>query len=84
MAMNVYLDESGDLGWVLDKPYMHGGSSRYLTIAYVVCPSEKTKLLKRIVRDVYNHTHTSPSVELKGSSLSVEDKKFFANKVNNQ
>lgn len=82
MAMNVYLDESGDLGWTLDKPYMHGGSSRYLTIAFVACPSEKTKYLKRIVRDVYNRTKTSPSEELKGSSLSLEDKKYFAEKVN--
>ena len=82
MAMNVYLDESGDLGWVFDKPYMHGGSSRYLTIAFVACPSEKTKYLKRIVRDVYKRTGTNPVVELKGSSLSIEDKKYFAEKVN--
>lgn len=80
--MNVYLDESGDLGWVFDKPYMHGGSSRYLTIAFIACPSEKSKLLKRIVKDVYKRTKTKPSVELKGSSLTVADKKYFAKKVN--
>lgn len=37
--MNVYLDESGDLGWVLDKPYRNGGSSRFMTIAFVACPA---------------------------------------------
>lgn len=81
MASNVYLDESGDLGWALDKPYRHGGSSRYLTIAFVVCPSEKKHLLQRIVSDVYKHTRTNPKQELKGSALSVDDKCFFAEKV---
>lgn len=70
--MNIYLDESGDLGWVLNKPYRHGGSSRYLTIAYVACPPEKKHLLKRIVRKVYERTKTDPKTELKGSALSME------------
>lgn len=81
MASNVYLDESGDLGWVFDKPYRHGGSSRYLTIAFVVCPSKKRHLLQRIVVDVYRRTKFNPKQELKGSALSVADKCFFAEKV---
>lgn len=81
MSINVYLDESGDLGWVLNKPYRHGGSSRYLTIAFAVCPSEKKHLLARIVRDVYTHTKHNPKIELKGSALSADDKCFFAEKV---
>lgn len=81
MATNIYLDESGDLGWVLNKPYRHGGSSRYMTIAYVVCPNEKKHLLKRIVRKVYTQTGTDPKTELKGSALKLETKMFFAKKV---
>lgn len=81
MASNVYLDESGDLGWLLDKPYRYGGSSRYLTIAFAVCPSEKKHLLQRIVADVYRHTKFNPKLELKGSSLSVSNKCYFAEKV---
>lgn len=81
MAINIYLDESGDLGWVLNKPYRHGGSSRYLTIAYVACPQEKKHLLKRIVRNVYSKTKTDPKTELKGSALSTASKKYFASKV---
>jgi len=81
MAANVYLDESGDLGWVLDKPYRIGGSSRYLTIAFVVCPSEKKHLLQRIVADVYRKVRHNPKQELKGSSLSVANKCFFAERV---
>ena len=79
--MNIYLDESGDLGWVLNKPYRHGGSSRYMTIAFVACPNEKKHLLKRIVRKVYNKTKTDPKIELKGSALNVEDKKYFSREV---
>lgn len=81
MAMNVYLDESGDLGWAFDKPYRHGGSSRYMTIAFVACPPEKKYLLRRIVVDVYKKTKTNPKIELKGSSLTVGDKCFYAEKV---
>lgn len=81
MAVNIYLDESGDLGWILNKPYRNGGSSRYLTIAYVICPHEKKHLLKRIVRKVYEKTNTNPKTELKGSSLSTNNKVFFATKV---
>ncbi len=81
MAINVYLDESGDLGWVLDKPYRKGGSSRYLTIAYVICPSEKKHLLRRIVKRVYGKLKIDPKTELKGSCLKKEDKVFFATKV---
>lgn len=81
MAANIYLDESGDLGWVFSKPYRHGGSSRYMTIAYVVCPKEKKHLLQRIVRKIYTKTGTDPKTELKGSALNVETKKIFAEKV---
>ncbi|MDE6769180.1 MAG: DUF3800 domain-containing protein [Muribaculaceae bacterium] len=82
MAANVYLDESGDLGWIFDKPYRQGGSSRYLTIAFVVCPSEKKHLLQRVVKRVYTRKKFDPKKELKGSSLSIPDKCFFAEHVN--
>lgn len=78
MVLNVYLDESGDLGWKFDYPYRSGGSSRYLTIAYMVCPSEKKHFPKRIVKELYKKTHTRTSIELKGSSLSLDHKKHIA------
>lgn len=81
MAQNIYLDESGDLGWVLDQPYRKGGSSRFMTIAFAMCPSEKTHLLKRVVRDVYRNVGADPKVELKGSSLATEQKCYFARQV---
>ncbi len=47
----------------------------------MVCPSEKKHLLQRIVADVYRKVKHNPKKELKGSSLSVSDKCFFAEKV---
>lgn len=81
MVLNVYLDESGDLGWKFDLPYRNGGSSRYLTIAYIICPSEKKHLPKRIVKSVYEKLKHSPSNELKGSSLSIKTKEFIASET---
>ena len=77
----VYLDESGDLGWSFDKPYRHGGSSRHLTIAALIVPDGLRHHPKRIIKDIYKVTKTSSSCELKGSSLSPQQKILFANKA---
>ncbi len=79
--MNVYVDESGDLGFSFDKPYRSGGSSRYLSIAFLLIPPELAYITKRIVKDVYNKTRKSSRYELKGSELTSEDKIFFAKKA---
>lgn len=81
MAINVYLDESGDLGWKFDNPYRHGGSSRFLTIAFIVCPPEKKHLIKRIVKGVYTTNRFNRKNEVKGSSLSIDIKKTIAQKT---
>jgi hypothetical protein len=78
MAINVYLDESGDLGWKFTAPFRNGGSSRFMTIAFVICPSEKKHLLKRVVVKLYTRLKTNPKKEIKGSSLSLADKEFVA------
>lgn len=70
----VYLDESGDLGWSLDKPFRYGGSSRYLTIAALIIPDNLRHLPKRIVKDIYEKRKRSPQKELKGNLLSSKDK----------
>lgn len=81
MSHITYLDESGDLGFKFTAPYRNGGSSRHLTIAFFICPIEKRKLLKRIVVKTYNKYKFSPSVEIKGSSLSTIMKEDVATKV---
>jgi hypothetical protein len=75
--MIAYIDESGDLGWTLDKPYLRGGSSKYLTIAILITPSDKSHFPKRVVRDLYKKYKIPVSREIKGFSLGPEQRAFF-------
>ena len=75
--MNLYLDESGDLGWTLDKPYQAGGSSRYLTIATLIIPKTISHLPKRIMRKMYKSRNQPTNIEIKGNSLSNKEKDNF-------
>ncbi len=81
--MNVYLDESGDLGWKLDKPFGKGGSSRYLTIAFLITPVEKVHLPKRIVKKTYKFEKRNTKIELKGKDLTKKGIEFFSSKTSN-
>ncbi|MCB0651498.1 MAG: DUF3800 domain-containing protein [Saprospiraceae bacterium] len=69
---DVYFDESGDLGWILDAPYRDGGSSRYFTIAYVLIPSEKSILLDRFIRRFYKSYSIEAKREFKGMNFNDE------------
>jgi len=75
--MNVYLDESGDLGFTFNRPFRKGGSSRYLTIAFLLIPKELSPLPKRIVKKMYKRKKRQTDVEIKGSELTLGDKIFF-------
>jgi len=79
--MNIYVDESGDLGWKFDQPYQEGGSSRYLTITCLLVPKNLSQLPKRIVKDFYSKRKRSPRNELKGADLTETEKGNFANKL---
>jgi hypothetical protein len=75
--MNVYLDESGDLGWAFDKPYRSGGSSRFLTVVALIVPKPLAYLPKRIIKHIYQKRKSPTSVEIKGKDLSREEKILF-------
>ncbi len=79
--MNLFLDESGDLGWKFDKPYQFGGSSRYLTIATLIIPKTLSHLPKRIVKKIYSKRKQSTSLEIKGNTLSDKEKDYFIKKT---
>jgi len=79
--MQVYIDESGDLGWKFDAPYNKGGSSRYLTIAFVVSPKELSKYPKRIVSNLYKKHKIPPKKEKKGHSLGKTQRIFVIEKT---
>ena len=81
MGRYIYLDESGDLGWTFNKPYGAGGSSRFLTIAYLSLPPEKKHLPKRVVRKAYKKFNFKPSREKKGSELKATQIEYLTKEV---
>jgi hypothetical protein len=74
MEADVYLDESGDMGWSFGQPNRRGGSSKYLTITYIVVPRESQHLLGRVVRDSFNYWGIDPKKEMKGNLMSYRRK----------
>lgn len=74
----IYLDESGDLGWILDKPYLSGGSSKYLTIASLSVDSAIRHLPKRIIRDLYTRFKWNREKEKKWSRMNNLQRIEFA------
>ncbi len=77
MNTAIYLDESGDLGWILDKPHKNGGSSRYLTLAAIIVPPSKTHHITRIVRNLYKARNRPKSSELKSVELRPHERATF-------
>ncbi|TVV41864.1 DUF3800 domain-containing protein [Thalassolituus sp. C2-1] len=77
----VYLDESGDLGWKFDSPYRRGGSSRFLTIAAVIAPTEKKHLPKRLIKKLYQKYKWPTSEEMKWAQMSKLQKLDFSSRV---
>jgi hypothetical protein len=67
--MMIFLDESGDLGWSLDKPYLGGGSSRFLTIAGIVIEKAQIKDLLRDIQELYFKYRFRPRTEVKGYEI---------------
>jgi len=76
-----YVDESGDQGWTFSAPYRHGGSSRYLTIATLVCPAEEKHLPKRLIKYLYKDFGWNPKIEKKWSDMTDIEREWFANKA---
>ncbi len=77
--MQILIDESGDLGWTLDKPYREGGSSQYLTVACLFLPKHSKNLPKNIICNMYKKMGWQN--EKKASSASLNQKTAFCNNV---
>lgn len=75
---SIFVDESGDLGWQLDKPRGRGGSSNFLVLAAIVVPDGMNKHLERIVRSLYRQRGRSLSNELKSTMLNSHERSSFA------
>lgn len=81
MHSNIFLDESGDLGWTFNKPYRSGGSSKYLTIGYLINPATHCNIPPRLVRNFYNRFNFNPKKEIKASELKSHHKEYIANEA---
>jgi hypothetical protein len=77
--MQVYLDESGDMGWTFSKPFRHGGSSRFLCLAIMFLPKADRKRPKRIIAEMYRKYGWVS--EMKASSASPTQEMEFAEKA---
>ncbi|MEM8527828.1 MAG: DUF3800 domain-containing protein [Bacteroidota bacterium] len=80
MKYHAYFDESGDLGWTLDKPYRKGGSSQYFTIAALILPSEKEKYINRFIKK-FHKERGGQEREYKGADFSNRKAKVMARKI---
>jgi len=81
--LHVYLDESGDLGFEFSKPYHGGGSSRYLTIAFLLASKNDCVHTRRFTRKFKRDLNIIPSNELKGSLLGDTRLQTFAGRCAN-
>lgn len=76
--MHIYLDESGDLGWILDKPFRFGGSSRFLTLAFLIVPNSSRQYPKRMIKKFRKYYGMKSKREIKGSELTGNQMSHFA------
>ena len=76
--IHIYLDESGDTGWLFELPYPHGGSSRYLVIAACLLPEALLAKPEQVVRQLFRHQRWNKDAERKWSRMSPTARSAFA------
>lgn len=79
--MKVFIDESGDLGWTLDKPNRNGGSSRYITITGLVIEESEEKYITRFIADIYKKYNLTPNIEKKGANFTAEHASYITSQL---
>lgn len=52
-TLQIFVDESGDLGWNFARPFGQGGSSRYLTLACLILPDPHRRRAGDIISRFY-------------------------------
>ncbi len=72
IAAHIYLDESGDTGWLFERPYTGGGSSRCLVIVACQLTPEVEHKLERLLRNIYRHCHWKSGSEKKWTRMSPD------------
>ncbi|HGS5147610.1 TPA: DUF3800 domain-containing protein [Vibrio parahaemolyticus] len=78
MSVCFFLDESGDLGWTLDKPFGQGGSSQHLTIATISSDVESHRYIGRFMKKAKKKYGFSSKQEMKWIDLNDQQRLEFA------
>jgi hypothetical protein len=79
--MRIYIDESGDLGWTLDKPNRNGGSSKFITITGIVIRTDEEKYISRFITEIYKKYNLTTNIEKKGANFIPEHSNFITNQL---
>lgn len=66
------------MGWSFDAPYRRGGSSRYLSLAFLIVDETNHKYPRRIVRKFRAHYGMASTREVKGADLTPSQLLHFA------
>lgn len=72
-----YLDESGDLGWKLNKPYQHDGSSRYFVIGIAVGHNQKYRRIGKVIENLRELQGWTSKNEKKWATIGRGAKETF-------
>ncbi len=72
-----YLDESGDLGWKLDQPYQHGGSSRYFVIAMAIGVNNNHRRFGKVVDSLHAQQKWTSVKEKKWATIGPGPRQVF-------
>lgn len=75
----VLLDESGDLGWIFNKPYRQGGSSRFFTIGATVGINNGHRKPGSVFKKLSKIQNWTSKNEKKWIDLGSQVRKTFAN-----
>lgn len=72
-----YLDESGDLGWKLDKPYLNHGSSRYFVIAIAVGMNHAYRRFGKVMGQLHTQQGWTSKKEKKWGTINDLPREIF-------
>lgn len=72
-----YLDESGDLGWKLDRPYQNGGSSRYFVIAIAIGVNDNHRRFGKVVESLHAQQKWTSAKEKKWATIGPGARQVF-------
>ena len=72
-----YLDECGDLGWKLDKPYQQGGSSQYFVVSLAVGLNSNYRKFDRIIKNLHKNQGWTSKHEKKWATINHKGRVEF-------